>query len=293
MFLTVALLIGLFGSGTQMLVPLAAHLTPEASRGQVVGNVMSGLLAGILLARPVSSLLSEVVGWRGVFGLASLAALGLAGLLWFRLPSRRPDAPPAYGDLIGSMWHVLLNTPVLRPPHGLPGADLRRVLDVLDHGAARTRRPPLEPVADRHRRLRPRGRGRGHLGAAGRAGRRPRLHPDRHRSRARIALAGFGLCWIGDTSLAALVVGGILIDAGVQCNQILSQRAIYALAPAIRSRLNGLFIAASFIGASIGSLLAGAVFAHFGWSGVVVLGALCPGVALLLWVREMRSVRTF
>ena len=82
------------------------------------------------------------------------------------------------------------------------------------------------------------------------------------------------------------MAGGILIDAGVQGNQILSQRAIYALAPAIRSRLNGLFIAASFVGASVGSVVAGAVFARFGWSGVSLLGAACPLAALLLWARE-------
>ena len=30
------------------------------------------------------------------------------------MPSRRPEAPPAYGDLIVSLWHVLRDTPILR-----------------------------------------------------------------------------------------------------------------------------------------------------------------------------------
>ncbi|PZP75498.1 MAG: hypothetical protein DI592_19645, partial [Stenotrophomonas maltophilia] len=34
---------------------------------RVVGNIMGGLLLGILLSRPVSSLVAEVFGWRGVF----------------------------------------------------------------------------------------------------------------------------------------------------------------------------------------------------------------------------------
>ena len=67
MFLVLSLLIGLTSVAVQILVPLAAHLAPEASRGRVVGNIMSGLLLGILLSRPLSSLLVEVFGWRGVF----------------------------------------------------------------------------------------------------------------------------------------------------------------------------------------------------------------------------------
>src|ERR1700688_509772 len=46
---------------------LAAHLTPEHRRGRVVGNVMSGLLFGILLARPIASIIADVSSWRVVF----------------------------------------------------------------------------------------------------------------------------------------------------------------------------------------------------------------------------------
>ena len=105
-------------------------------------------------------------------------------------------------------------------------------------------------------------------------------------------LAGFGFCALaGAAGLWTLVLGAVLIDAGVQGNQIISQRAIYGLAPAIRSRLNGLFIACSFIAASLGSLLAGAVFAHFGWRGVAAMGAVCPVLALAVWVQELHSTR--
>ncbi|NON23319.1 MFS transporter, partial [Klebsiella pneumoniae] len=56
LFLGYALLIGFSSVAVQMLIPLAAHLAPEAQRGRVVGNIMGGLLLGILLARPLSSL---------------------------------------------------------------------------------------------------------------------------------------------------------------------------------------------------------------------------------------------
>lgn len=56
-FLLVSLLIGFSSVSVQILIPLAAHLAPEESRGRVVGGIMGGLLLGILLARPVSSVL--------------------------------------------------------------------------------------------------------------------------------------------------------------------------------------------------------------------------------------------
>ena len=56
-----------------VLVPLAAHLAPDARRGRVIGNVMGGLIAGIMLARPVSSMMTASFGWRAIFGVSSAA----------------------------------------------------------------------------------------------------------------------------------------------------------------------------------------------------------------------------
>ena len=54
-------------SAAQQAVPFAAELAPDASRGRVVGQVMTGLLTGILLARTASGFLGAHLGWRPVF----------------------------------------------------------------------------------------------------------------------------------------------------------------------------------------------------------------------------------
>ncbi|OYL20337.1 MFS transporter, partial [Streptococcus pneumoniae] len=46
--------------------------------------------------------------------------------------------------------------------------------------------------------------------------------------------------------ITVLVAAAILLDMGVSANLVLSQRAIFSLAPEIRSRLNGLFMAIFF-----------------------------------------------
>jgi predicted MFS family arabinose efflux permease len=62
-FLMAALCIGLGSVAVHVLVPFAAHMAPEAARGRVVGNVMSGLLLGVMLARPVSSFIADLASW--------------------------------------------------------------------------------------------------------------------------------------------------------------------------------------------------------------------------------------
>ncbi|OBR65049.1 hypothetical protein A7K91_05670 [Paenibacillus oryzae] len=114
MFLASSLLIGLGSVVAQVLVPFAAYLAPEDQRGRVVGKVMSGLLLGIMLARPVASLVADEWGWRPLFmGSAAVSAL-LAVLLISALPERQPSIGSSYGKLLASLWTLLKETPVLR-----------------------------------------------------------------------------------------------------------------------------------------------------------------------------------
>jgi predicted MFS family arabinose efflux permease len=63
-FFAAAFVIGLSSTGAQVLLPFVAHLVPEARRGRILGNVMAGLLTGIMLARPLSLFIAASFGWR-------------------------------------------------------------------------------------------------------------------------------------------------------------------------------------------------------------------------------------
>jgi predicted MFS family arabinose efflux permease len=71
-FLAALALVGVTSVVAQVLIPLAAHLAPEQSRGKWVGQVTSGLLLG-----PVS----QHWGWPGVAVFAAILVAG-AGLVW-------------------------------------------------------------------------------------------------------------------------------------------------------------------------------------------------------------------
>lgn len=113
-FLAASLTIGLCSVSAQVLVPFAAHLAPEESRGRVVGNVMSGLLLGIMLARPFASFLADFASWHAVFWVSAVLMAGLAVLLRYALPLRRPSADLSYATLLVSMAYLVASTPALR-----------------------------------------------------------------------------------------------------------------------------------------------------------------------------------
>jgi len=113
-FLVAALFIGLGSVAVQIIIPYAAHLAPEAIRGRVVGNVSTGLMLGIMLARPVSSFVTAASSWHTVFFASAALMIVLAAVLWMTLPKRKPVARMHYGTLLLSMPHLALHTPLLR-----------------------------------------------------------------------------------------------------------------------------------------------------------------------------------
>ncbi len=286
-FLSAALFIGVASVATQMLVPIAAHLAPDATRGRTIGNVMSGLLLGIMLARPVSSLIADVFGWRAVFGLSALAITALAFALRARLPERAPKVDHGYVTLIASLWTLLRDTPVLRrraayqaalfaafslywtavplelagPAFGLSQRGI--ALFAFAGAAGALAAPIVGRIADR-------GWSRGATAV----------------SMAMVA-AAFPVARIdAGGSLIALLAGAVLLDAGVQGNQVVSQRVIYALGDQARSRLNGLYIAMFFVGGAVGSSIASLAFASGGWERVSWIGMVFPLIALALFAGE-------
>ena len=62
-----ALITGLGASAIQVLVPYSSQLVRPERRGEVVGTLMSGLMIGIMLSRPVSSYLTDLFSWHTVF----------------------------------------------------------------------------------------------------------------------------------------------------------------------------------------------------------------------------------
>ncbi len=74
---------------------------PEADRGRVVGDVMSGLMLGVLLSRPAASLIAGAFGWRSYYAIDAAALAVMSAWLWAHVPDRRPVHQSSYAALIG------------------------------------------------------------------------------------------------------------------------------------------------------------------------------------------------
>ena len=289
-FLAATLLIGIGSVAVQILVPYAAHLAPEAIRGRVVGTVMSGLLLGIMLARPVASLITHLSSWRVVFVLSAVAMAATAALLARMLPERHPGGNIGYGKLLVSMLTLMVTQPILRR-RALVHACLFAAFSVFW-----TTVPLL--LAGPVYRLNQAGiaifafAGVAGAVAAPIAGRLA----DRGHSRAVgfCAMAAAAIAFLamqvgtrgGIAGLLVLALAGIVLDAGVSANLVVSQRAIFSLGAEYRSRLNGLFLATFFFGGALGSGLGAWIYAQAGWDATVWLGFALPVVAALYFATE-------
>jgi predicted MFS family arabinose efflux permease len=284
----------------QMAIPFAVGLVNREARGDAIGAVMTGLLTGILLSRTASGLLAAAVGWRATFlGAAALMVL-LAAVLRLSLPPQRPPEPLAWRAVVISLPGVLRAEPLLRR-HALLGAvgfaafsmfwaTLSFQLAALGHGP----------------------RTAGLFGVLGLAGvvvapligrHAERLGPARVNVAALSTLAAsFVISSLASRSLPGLAVGAILLDVGMQANHLTNQTVIFGLTPALRNRINAIYMVVFFVGGAAGTTLGSWAWEMARWNGVCLAGALIslaglvpvlkpqpPGIAASPPSKESRS----
>lgn len=291
--LAASLAIGLAATMAQDIVPAAATLAPEATRGKTVGTVMTGLLLGILLSRVVSGFVAEHFGWRAMFiaAAASIALIGAAA--WRGLPRFRPTTHLAYAALLGSLgtlWsrHGMLRRAALAQALLAVGfSAFWSTLAVMLHGA------PFHLGSA----------AAGAFGLAGAAGalaaplagrladrRGPELVT---RLGAGLAVASFAAMGLAPlmaphAQLWLLALAAVGFDLGMQAALIAHQTIVYGIEPGARSRLNAVLFTSMFIGMAAGSALGALALAQWGWAGVTGLatGTAAAALAVRLWPRK-------
>lgn len=280
LFLATAFAVGLSMSAIQMLVPVVAGLSDASNRGRTVGTVMSGLMLGVLLSRPLASLLAQWLSWRCLYALLGLLVGGLIPLLALSIPPRRPPAGISYGSLLLSLGRLLREEPVLRARAASQALGMGAFSVFWTSIALRLAEPPLA--------LGPSGIALfslvGVAGAiiaplAGRAGDQGWTRPATLLAHGAILLALLLAYWGGISpgqdktlSLTLLLLAAVALDLGVIADQALGRRAINLLRPEARGRLNGLFTGLFFLGSALGATLSGLAWQLAGWSGVCLVG---------------------
>ncbi|QWA11424.1 MFS transporter [Sodalis ligni] len=290
LFLTAAVFIGLGSVAVQILVPYAAHLSAPALRGKAVGDVMSGLMLGIMLARPVSSLITHLSSWRMVFIISTLVMILLTLTLGYVLPVRRPAPGLRYRALMASIGSLAVHNLTLRR-RALYHAALFGAFSLFWTVTPLLLTGPEFHLSQVGVALFAFAGVAGAIAApiAGRVADRGLSKPATLFAMLAAGTA-FLLTHIGDTGshlkLGILVLAAILLDFGVTMNLVIGQRAIFALGEHYRSRLNGIYMATFFVGGAIGSALGGWAYAQGGWGLASLLGTALPAIALCYFASE-------
>ena len=281
-----SILVGISAATAQIVIPWSSSLAVPTDRGRVVGVVMSGLLLGILLARVVSGVIAEFGGWRSVlFVGAGLMAI-LAVVVYLVVPSDRARPHQFYGTLLMSIGRMIRTETMLRQRMLLGFltmfgfSAMWTSLAFLLSGSRGERFSYSEAMI-------------GLFGLAGVAGAAaaPMFGKlaDRGHLRAAttaawlITIAGWLLLAWPRTPMAALLIGLVVFDFGVQASQLSNQSAIYSLAPEARSRVTTAYMVAYFSGAVAGSISSGYAYGAGGWNALCLIGIASSVIAVALW----------
>ncbi len=269
-----ALLLGLFCIGvsaniTQQIIPLAASLSIPSDRGRVVGTLMTGLTAGILISRAISGFIAQHYEWRAVFIFAAVIAACIGLLLNARLPLNQPAAKLAYPALLRSMLTLFKQHKLLRVA-SITGALWFAAFNALWVTVAiHVMDEPLSFSVQQAGLL-------GFIGLSGIVGAKvsgrlvTKLGASRLISIAiGLTIAGFAVLMLFGASIWGLVFGIILIDIGVFAAQVPNQVSVFSIDPAAQSRINAVYMLMYYTGASLGAAGAMYLVNHINWQAVI------------------------
>jgi predicted MFS family arabinose efflux permease len=260
-----------------------AHLAPPEARGKYVGQVMSGLLLGIMLARSIASFAAAAWGWRSIYVISAATMVLTSVALIKLLPARQPDHTARYASLLASTINLVRTEPVL----------VRRALtQACMFGAFTVFWTAVAYELIDHHHLTQNGVAVFALVGAAGAATAPivgRLGDAGHSVKARLvalvlAIAAMVLAGFGASSLFLLALAGVLLDFAVQGHQVLSLRDIYALRGDARARINSIYMTCIFVGGAITSAVTGALYDAWGWTGVTIFAAVLPAAGALIWL---------
>ena len=276
----------------QLILPLAAHLSPPSKTGKVIGTIMSGLLIGILLSRTLSGFVGRWLGWRGMFAVAAGISLFLLVIIRYTFPPSRPHFAGSYASLMRSLLTLAREQPVLREAAAINALGFATFGMFWTTMVLHLSGAPFHFNSDLI--------GLFGLAAAAGALAAPLVGGSADKRNPRIAigyglamlLSSFALLYAGANYVVGMVAGIILLDLAMQCIHVSNQSRVYALIPQARNRLNTVYMTVSFIGTAMGSAFGLVAWDKGGWTGVCITGVLLTTAAFIIYGVTFRRIRT-
>jgi predicted MFS family arabinose efflux permease len=267
----------------QLILPLAAHLSPPSRTGKVIGSIMSGLLIGILLSRTLSGFVGRYLGWRGMFGVAAGISFSLLLIIRYSFPQSRPNFKGSYASLMRSLLTLIREQPVLREAAAINALGFATFGMFWTTMVLHLSGAPFHFTSDLI--------GLFGLAAAAGALAAPLVGGSADKRNPRIAigyglgmlLGSFVLLYVGGGYVIGMIAGIILLDLAMQCIHVSNQSRVYALIPQARNRLNTVYMTVSFVGTAMGSAIGLYAWDKGGWPGVCITGGALTTAAFIIY----------
>ena len=296
-FILCALMTGIVAASVQVLIPYISGLVPEERSGKAVGTLMSGLMLGIMLSRPLSSLVSEIAHWTTIFIVSAILMSFTLLLMMLKLPSRPPQIQEEgkreklkYLNILKHMATLFLNESVLQrrafyqfclfssfclfwtaAPYYLEKSAYQfNHSEIALFALAGVAGAIAAPFA----------------GKAADAGKAKEV------TLLALTLSIFSYIltlFAPEGSIIGIILMvscALLLDAGVTLSMVTGQREVFAISPALRSRLNGVFVSFIFIGGGFGSALGAWSIENWGWISSATIGLSLPALALVFFLQK-------
>ena len=253
-----------------------------AIKSRNMGIVLSGLLTGILASRVISGYIGEWLGWREMFFIAALVMIACMGVMLLMMPEMKRNYVGTYRGLMTTVAEIFILHPSIRIYSIRAAFGFGSMMAIWSCLAFHLAQPPFSAGSDMV----------GMLGLCGIMGAMAasgvgKLVPKFGIHKFSLLGAGmqimaWGIALLFGDTYAGLIAAIILVDIGLQCQQLSNQSGCLQEIPQASNRANTIFMTTYFIGGSLGTFCAGYVWTRANWLGVCIVGITFAFISLAI-----------
>ena len=277
-----SLLLGACSVIPQFFIPIAGQFSAPKDKSRNMGVVLSGLLTGILASRVISGYIGDWLGWREMFLIAAAIMVICMGITLKMMPDMKKNYLGNYRGLMITVYEIFLYHPRIRLYSIRAAFGFGSMMAIWSCLAFHLAQAPFHAGSDMV----------GMLGACGIAGAMaasgigkliPRFGIRKFSLYgASLQIVAWGIALIFRDSYIGLIAAIILVDIGLQCQQLSNQSGCIQEIPQAANRVNTIFMTTYFIGGSLGTFCAGLAWIRINWLGVCLVGILFALISLVI-----------
>ena len=267
-----SLLIGACSVIPQFFIPIAGQFSAPKNKSRNMGFVLSGLLTGILTSRVISGYIGEWLGWREMFIIAAFVMLICMGMMLLMMPDMKRNYEGTYRGLMSTMAEIIILHPSVRIYSIRAAFGFGSMMAIWSCLAFHLAQPPFRAGSDMVGMFGLCGI-MGAVAASGIGKQVPKFGIRKFSLfGAGMQIMAWGIALLFGDTYAGLIAAIILVDIGLQCQQLSNQSGYLQEIPHASNRANTIFMTTYFIGGSLGTFCAGYLWNRANWLGVCIVG---------------------